>query len=228
MKRLTTIYLLLNVLLISSTLVAQQPETREAAAPIGISDALMQLNNFTNGLKAFSASFEQNVYDGLGNNEETSSGNLHLSQPNLLRWEYVTPFPQIIVADGERVWNYDVELEQITVQAQDDAQSQSPLTLLTRPKDLYKSFVLRALENRDGLAWLEMLPHAESENDSNNDFARILLGLRNNQLRVMSLEDNLGQRTEITFTRGQRNLESDGQLFVFLPPPGVDVLESDF
>lgn len=190
-------------------------------------NALTQLDAFTADLRNFSAEFEQMIFDAQGNREETSSGSLHISEPNLLRWEYTQPFPQLIIADGDRVWNYDIELEQITVRQQGEAQAQSPLTLLTRPDDLHQSFTIRSLGDKDNMAWLEMVPHAGNDEQS-NDFAKIIVGLRDNQLQVMTLEDQLGQSTQIRFMNGLRNSELDSQQFVFSAPPDVDVLESDF
>lgn len=198
-----------------------------AQAPV-LGNALNQLQTFTDGLDSFSADFTQSAYDPQGRLEETSSGILRLSKPNLLHWKYTEPFPQLIVADGQRVWSYDIELEQITVREQSDAQAQSPLTLLTDPEKLYKSFTLRNLGAENGLSWLEMLPRDDAANESgisSNDFARILIGMQSGQLRVMALEDTLGQSTRIEFVDGARNIAVEPQWFNFVPPDGVDVLE---
>jgi len=218
--------LFLMGLLFSAMLLAQaEADSTDSSLQV---NALQQLKVFTEELNSFSAGFTQSVFDGQGRLEETSSGTLHLNAPNLLRWYYTEPFAQLIVADGSKVWSHDIELEQITVREQSAAQAQSPLTLLTNPDKLYQSFTLRNLGLSDGLAWLEMLPHDDRSNESgisSNDFARILVALRADQLVVMILEDTLGQSTEIRFTEGFRNGELDPNLFVFEPPAGVDVLE---
>ncbi len=201
-------------------------EIAEAAPPLG--NGLTQLETFTDGLTSFNADFTQSVYDTQGRLEETSTGVLYLSKPNLLHWKYTEPFPQLIVADGSKVWSHDIDLEQITVREQSAAETQSPLTLLTDTDRLYQSFTLRNLGFADEMSWLEMLPRNDSSEAtaiSSNDFARILVGLRDGQLLVMALEDSLGQSTEIRFDNGSRNGEVDQSLFVFMPPAGVDVLE---
>ncbi len=208
---------------------AEQSEAAATAEPAEVlGNALSQLESFTDGLNSFSAEFIQSVYDVQGRLEETSNGVLYLSKPNLLHWKYTEPFPQLIVADGAKVWSHDIDLEQITVRDQSAAQTQSPLTLLTDPDRLFQSFTLRNLGVADDIAWLEMLPRddrSEETGISSNDFARIVVGLRDGELLVMALEDTLGQSTEIQFSNGLRNSEVDRSLFVFSPPPGVDVLE---
>ena len=54
-----------------------------------------------------------------------SSGEVALSAPRLFRWEYTQPYPQLIVADGERVWVFDPDLDQVTVRPQRGGAEQS-------------------------------------------------------------------------------------------------------
>ncbi len=223
-----TVSLLLNSGISAQTDTVSENSSATAQPAVVIGNGLNQLDAFTRGLSSFSADFNQQVYDPQGRLEETSSGVLHLRQPNLLHWKYIQPFPQLIVADGAQVWSYDIELEQITVREQSDAQAQSPLTLLTDPDRLYQSFTLRNLGIRDDMAWLEMLPRDDRSNESgisSSDFARILVAMQDGELKSMALEDTLGQSTEIQFLQGQRNIELDDELFSFTPPEGIDVLE---
>jgi outer membrane lipoprotein carrier protein len=108
------------------------------------------------------------------------------------------------------------------------------LTLLTEPDRLRLHFSLQSLGTDDqGLAWLELVPVPASDADTANssastpmaEFSRILVAFADNLLARMVLEDSLGQRTEVQFTDAQRNVALDAELFEFVPPEGVDVLE---
>ena len=182
--------------------------------------AMEQFRIFTNGLQSLSAGFEQRVYGDSGRLEETSSGTVQLKAPDLLRWEYREPFPQLIVADGDQVWIHDRELDQITVREQRPASTETPLAVLTDPDRLEQQFKVDAGGVAEGLAWLELRPR-----DERSDFRRVRIGMREGGLQRMVLEDTLGQVTVIEFTDVRRNPELDAGVFQFEPPDGVDVLQ---
>ena len=85
------------------------------------------LNAFTKGLKGLDGQFSQQVFDAKGKLKERSSGKVALSAPRLFRWEYVKPYPQLIVADGKTVWVYDPDLKQVTKRGQGVEEQSSPL-----------------------------------------------------------------------------------------------------
>jgi len=210
---------------------ASMPVCAEQASDV----SLRQFDAFSAGLQSFSASFEQIMFDANGQQEEFSEGVFYLQQPDLMHWKYEHPYPQLIVADGSTLWSWDVELEQITRRDQTIAEQQSPLTLLTEPDRLRQHFALQSLGTDDqGLAWLELVPVPVNDADAENstassapmaDFSRILVAFADNLLARMVLEDSLGQRTEVQFADARRNVALDGELFKFVPPEGVDVLD---
>ena len=194
--------------------------TISADEPEGGTEPMEQFRQFTVDLQSLSAEFKQRVYGDGGRLEETSSGTVKLQAPELLRWEYREPFPQLIVADGEQVWMHDRELDQITVREQRPASAETPLAVLTDPEDLRQQFRVDVAEARDGLAWLELRPR-----DERSDFRLVRIGMRGGCLQRMVLEDKLGQVTEIDFSNVRRNPELDSGVFQFEPPDGVDVLQ---
>jgi len=206
-------FVLLYCLLVASVVCAEEP----VLAPPG--SAREQLSLFSSGLETLHARFEQKVIGSDGVVQEETSGQVWLSKPQLFRWEYKGDFPEWVVADGRRVWIYDVALEQVTVQDQSRAAADSPLTLLTDPGFLDEQFEVREA----GEAWDLQLLELRSRN-AESDFERILLGLRDGGLRLMIMEDAFGLRTELRFHDVQRNPALDGSLFTFEPPDGVDVI----
>jgi outer membrane lipoprotein carrier protein len=165
------------------------------------------------------ARFEQKVISSDGAVEDSSAGQVWLSRPQRFRWEYGGEFPEVVVADGERVWIYDVTLEQVTVKDQSTAAADSPLVLLTEPTRLDEQFEVREAGDASGLQLLELRSRSMEAG-----FDRILLGLRNSSLVLMIMEDAFGLRTELRFEEIQRNPVLDEGLFMFEPPAGVDLL----
>ncbi len=180
----------------------------------------VQLDRFSSGLETLHARFEQRVISSDGSVQDSSSGQVWLSRPQLFRWEYGGDFPELVVADGSRIWIYDEMLEQVTVKDQSGMELNSPLMLLTNPGRLDEQFEVREVgEAEDGIQLLELRARSMEV-----EFERILLGLRNEQLLLMVIEDAFGLRTELRFGQIERNPELDPALFAFEPPESADVI----
>ena len=181
-------------------------------------EVLKRLTDFTESLKSFSADFVQTVYDANDTQIQESSGNVLLKRPGRFVWNYTQPAQQI-VADGQSIWLYDIELEQVTVSPLAEQGAGTPLALLMGDKPLEQEFELRPLGQSDGIEWVELKPRA---NDS--DFEIVYLGLSGNGLAAMELRDSFGQATQIRFSAFKPDVSIDDEKFRFVPPAGVDVI----
>ncbi len=178
------------------------------------------LKSFTTGLKGLDGQFTQQVYDAKGKLKETSSGRVALSAPRLFRWEYAKPYPQLIVADGRKVWVYDPDLQQVTVREQGSEEQNSPLSALIDPAKLDKQFNVKESGTAGGLQWLTLTPR--SEGDASFQSAR--LGFGKSGLARMDVLDAVGQNTKITFAGWKRNPAFANTTFKYTPAKGVDVV----
>lgn len=182
-------------------------------------DPRATLAQFTAGLKGLDGRFVQRVYDGNGQLNEESQGRVALSAPRLFRWEYADPFPQLIVADGDHVWIYDPDLEQVQVRPQSHEEQQSPLAALIDPGELDRQFSVADGGSSEGVDWVVLTPKGE---DAQFNSAR--LGFDGSTLQRMEMHDSLGQRTEIVFQDWKRNPAFAADTFRFTPPANVDVI----
>ena len=107
--------------------VAASPSGAQARDGEGV-HATDLLERFTTGLESLHAQFAQQVIGNDGVVQDRSSGEVWLQRPRLFRWAYGGDFPELVVADGERVWIYDEALEQVTVKNQSETAADSPLT----------------------------------------------------------------------------------------------------
>ncbi|TKS54012.1 outer membrane lipoprotein chaperone LolA [Luteimonas yindakuii] len=179
------------------------------------------LQTFTRDLKGLDGQFAQRVFDGNGRVKESSSGRVALSAPRLFRWEYVKPYPQLIVADGRRVWVFDPDLEQVTVRPQGPEEQNSPLATLIEPGRLDRDFdVSEEAAPVDGLHWMTLTP----KRDQDASFQSARLGFDATALVRMEVVDALGQRTEIAFSGWRKNPRFAAETFRYTPPAGVDVI----
>lgn len=178
------------------------------------------LNAFTKGLKGLDGQFTQQVFDAQGKLKEASSGKVAVSAPRLFRWEYVKPYPQLIVADGRKVWVYDPDLQQVSVRPQGAEEQNSPLAVLVDPAKLDSQFAVKEGGMVDGLNWLSLAPKAG--NDAGLRSAR--LGFGKAGLAKMQFVDARGQRTEISFRNWKRNPSFAKGTFKYTKPKGVDLI----
>ena len=189
-------------------------------ASTAMASARDDLKSFTSGLKGLDGQFTQQVYDAKGTLKESSSGRVALSAPRLFRWEYAKPYPQLIVADGKKVWVYDPDLQQVTVREQGSEEQNSPLSALIDPAKLDQQFNVKESGVADGLQWLTLTP--KSEGDASFQTAR--LGFGKAGLVRMDVVDAVGQNTKISFSGWKRNPAFAGTTFKYTPAQGVDVV----
>jgi len=183
-------------------------------------DGPERLRAFLDEVHALRAHFEQNLFDEAGQPLDAARGKVYIARPGRFRWDYTEPYPQEIVGDGEQVWIYDSELEQVTVRPLGDALGDTPVMLLSSDEPLEHSFEVRAVEGPGGYAWAELTPLA-----SEVSFTRIRLGFEGETLRVMELRDAFGQLTRLEFSDVERNPILEPSLFTFTPPQGADVFK---
>jgi outer membrane lipoprotein carrier protein len=170
-------------------------------------------------IRSLRSRFEQTLSGAHGEVLEQAGGMMYLEKPNRFRWAYETGVRQLIVADGERIWLYDQELEQVTVRALGQSLAATPAMLLSGSGRASDSFRISDLGPYEGLAWIRLLPKT-----ADTDFREIRLGFSGKELARMTLKDKLGQTTELKFLGLERNPALDRALFQFTPPPGVDVI----
>ncbi len=178
-----------------------------------------KLDDFFANVKAMQADFHQVLLDGQGKPVKEAEGTLVMQRPGKFRWDYVTPFKQLIVADGKKIWIYDSELEQVTVKPIDAALGDTPALLLSGDQPLDGKFMITDLGASEGLDWVELQPR-----ETESGFERVRLGFGKDDLQVLELQDNFGQTTKLNFKNLRRNPDVDADLFAFAPPEGVDVI----
>lgn len=186
--------------------------------PANAATARDALDQFLRNLGTLQADFTQTVYGAANGQQGTASGVLKMQRPDRFRWDYQKPEKRLILADGRDLWVVENDLEQITQYLQSMALKNTPASVLLAGESLEKSFRVTERGEYSGQIWLELMPY-----DTESDVEQILLGLVDNQLKVLELTDKFGQTTQFEFTAVQRNPAIAEGEFVFEPPEGWDV-----
>jgi len=186
-----------------------------AAAASGID----QLRAFVDGARTGKATFRQVVASKSGRVPQASSGTFAFARPGKFRWSYDKPYAQLLVGDGDKLWIYDRDLNQVIIKKLDRALGATPASLLAGSNVFEINFVLIDGGNADGIEFVEAQPKSPD-----TGFDHIRIGFKENLPRTMELHDNFGQLTQLTFDTFERNPAIDPALFRFSPPPGADVI----
>ena len=158
---------------------------------------------------------------------KTSTGQFSFIRPTRFRFDYVKPFPQVIVADGQTLWLYDADLEQVTARKQAQALGSTPAALVATASDLgalQKEFSLEAQADADGLQWVQATPK-----NRESTIQSVRIGLRTDGAQVslgkLEIFDAMGQRSVLSFDRFEVNPVNLGPAqFNFVSPKGVSVI----
>jgi outer membrane lipoprotein carrier protein len=185
-----------------------------------LADAISQLKEFSAIAKTARGEFVQKMQKNSAGAMETSSGAFAFSRPGKFRWEVKKPFEQLMVADGEKLFFFDKDLNQVTVKSLQDAVGASPAMLLFGGADLEKAFTLTALPNKDSIEWLEAMPKSKEAG-----FDRIVLGFSGGVPAQMEVRDAFNRVTSFTFQGVERNAKIDAEQFRFVAPKGADVIK---
>jgi len=180
---------------------------------------IAQLRQFVEGTRAAQGSFEQVVTATSGRRPQHASGRFAFMRPGKFRWVYETPYAQVLVSDGERLWSWDPDLNQVTVSVLGDALGNTPVAILAGDGAIDRDFELSEAGASDGLAWVLAIPR-----QADSSFELMRIGLSGNRLKRMELRDHFGQTTVIDFTSLTTDALPDPAQFTFSPPPGADVI----
>lgn len=187
---------------------------------------LESLDQFVKTVKSGRAEFSQSVTapakDGVLARPKNSAGSFEFARPNRFRFVYRKPFEQTIVADGQTLWLYDVDLNQVTARQQAQALSTTPAALIASAADvraLQNDFVLADAPAREGLQWVLATPKAKD-----GQLQSVQLGFRGLELAALEILDSFGQRSVLTFSGFQANSPVEASSFQFKPPVGADLI----
>lgn len=190
------------------------------AATAAHADALDALRGFMRDTPSGKGEFTQTVTSADGARKKVSSGSFEFLRPNRFRFVYRKPYEQVLVADGQKVWIYDPDLQQASARRLDAALDSTPAALLAGG-NLEKDFVLKADGTRNGLEWVL----AQPRNGAQGNVRELRVGLRDREPMSIEILDNFGQRSLLQFSAVQYGLSLPPASFQFKPPPGVDVVE---
>ncbi|MGY2461530.1 outer membrane lipoprotein carrier protein LolA [Vreelandella sulfidaeris] len=191
-------------------------------APVWADDAAERLTERLDPLENYQAAFEQQILDSSGERLQSARGEMWLSRPGLLRWEVEAPYSQTVVSDGDDVYLYDPDLEQVTVQAMDERVTHTPALLLSGSVDELTDSYEVFYEQDGGEDVFTLVPISVD-----TLFEELSMVFDEDSLTELWMMDSTGQRTAITFSNITSNSNIDQSMFDFEIPEGTDVIREE-
>jgi outer membrane lipoprotein carrier protein len=152
--------------------------------------------------------------------EREAHGRVAFKKEGKMRWSYEGDDPQEIVSDGETLWIHQVRDRTVLRQelAALPESSRLALDLLTGFQGVERSFELGSC----GELCLALTPR-----EARPDLSRVLVEVApgGSEVRAVTTEDPLGNRTRVAFSELRRNTGLDDSLFEFRVPDGTQVLD---
>ena len=189
------------------------------AALAAHADAVDTLRAFIRDVNTGRAQFTQTVTSPDGAKKKTSNGSFEFARPNRFRFAYAKPFEQLIVADGQKVWIFDADLNQASSRKFSSALGATPAALLAGGS-LDKDFDLVAVPAKDGLDWVQANPKLKD-----GSFKSVRVGFRGKELAAVEIVDAFDQRSLLQFSQFTAGVSFAPDAFRFTPPAGADVIE---
>ncbi|NNF62556.1 MAG: outer membrane lipoprotein chaperone LolA [Gammaproteobacteria bacterium] len=180
-----------------------------------------RIEQFLDATRTLNGQFSQVLTDAQGKVLSESEGTMAIKRPGRFRWHYTSPDELLVLGDGKQIWSYDVALENATVASQDKTLAGNPAALLAGDGTAADAFETVRTWHSGATEWVELAPKQKQR-----DFRSVRLGFAGAALVAMELDDQLGQTTRIEFSSIEQNSPVEDALFVFIPPPGVDVIQA--
>lgn len=160
--------------------------------------------------RTMQAEFEQRVTSDDGELMEESAGSMAFQRPHQLRWEISEPYRYLVLTDGQTLWRYDPDFEQLSTESFTSVAQTPMLILAASAEELSDRYEVRAQEEgADRRFSLE--PRSNSP-----EFTNLSLVFAGQRLTHMRLTDKLGQQTEISLAEVNINGAAlPDALFVF-------------
>ena len=198
----------LVALAFSQTLMAQE-------GPIGELDLLLR------DITTISADILQLIIESDGGVLEETEIKMLLKRPDKLYWETVSPFQELVVTNGQVLWNYQPDLEQVTIEDWDSDDSELAAQLLNGRTEKLSNDYYVAMINADDNKSFELSPKM-----SDSIYELVTVSFIDNVLDMIHLNGRNGEQTVWQFNNLVMNSLIENNSFEFEVPDDIEVVSN--
>ena len=185
------------------------------------STAINELDRLLQDLKTLSADITQLIVESDGGVLEESEILLHVKRPDGFYWETISPFPELLVTNGTKLWTYQPDLEQVVIENWDPDQTELAAQLLYGQTDNLRDNYYVVAINSEQTRSFELKPKS-----ADSLYELITINFLNESLDLIYIQSSSGERTAWQFTTSRINVPLGDDLFEFVPPEGIEVINN--
>lgn len=177
------------------------------------------------GVTAIQARFVQTV-NSPTYGENVQTGALQLKRPQKARWEFTEPTQSAMITNGQTMWIYTPEANQVIVteDLSAGAGGSGIMVLLTDLSRLDEFFTVEVVAGGDAEHALKLVPKEEPLRTQLQDLRLVLDSTF--VLKRVSFADSFGQTTTLEFSEVALNPTLADEQFDFTPPEGTTIINS--
>ena len=173
-------------------------------------------------IESMSANFTQQLFDSDDSELELFEGVFKLAKPGKMLWHIKQPMEQKLVSDGEVLWIYDPDLEQVVIESFADKIKSTPIALFNgQVADLDSRYTITQQHTERSTEIFTLSPK-----DTSSLFSRIDITFVDSVPQSIAVIDTFEQRTLIVFDKLSVNPLFDPSIFSFIIPNQVDVINN--
>lgn len=209
----------------SNKALAGSNPTLEGSNPTleGSDTAAKDLAERLNAINSLVADFQQTISSAEGETLQQASGSMAVKKPRMLNWKIASPYEHRVITNGQTIWLYDLDLEQITRQPFDNSIDQTPALLLSgNIEELQSSYTIEQSTSGNDEIRFSLIPKT-----AEGLFTRMVVVFQKERFAAMQIHDSFDQLTDIRFANLQLNPDIDDATFDFTPPEGVDIIDNE-
>ena len=196
------------------------PPTALFADTTKVDELIQQIDSTYLHLQDLQMNFKKEMKSEVFKEVKPVNGVIYLKQPDKFRME---SSEEIIVSDGQVVWTYTKELQQVTKQKVQSGQKFNFLSFLEDMQTKYEAELLGA-EKVEGAECKKMLL---TPRERGADFEKLTLWVdgKSYLIRKMELQDLTGNKTRFWFTEIKINPGLPKSRFEFKPPGKIELID---
>jgi len=177
--------------------------------------------NITNAMDTFQATFEQLSVSNTRNSMQERSGTLKIKSPGKFAWIITSPYEIYELSNGEKLWKYDVDLEEVDINKVSEKNNQFMRLLQSEETaPLLKEYQIFADRYGDESVF-SFIPLSDQLG-----FSQITISFVNEQLNNIRIQTDLEQATIFDFNDVVINEPIRDSEFELAIPEGVDVYDN--
>ena len=189
-------------------------------ADVDLPRLLKAIEGRYNSIKTLEMDFDL-TYVSPSRVRRNEGGKLYLRKPGRMRWEYTKPEGKLYLSNGVDYWYYNpIARTAEKMKLKEAADMQAPMAFLLGKLDFQRDFSKFTVRQEGALVRIT----AEPKNPDKAPYREVsFLAAQDARIEQLTVRGQDASTMDFRFRNETRNPAQKDSLYVFTPPPGVEV-----